>query len=345
MDSIAYVSLPEAAQILEARGILTPDGKPYKPATIKVWCHRGFFPNAKTIVVRCGATSRPTWHIPICDLEAFTLRRDRSKPGITTRDAAALLGNTIQPGTVETYIREGKITGAVKIGKDWYVPAESIATYQAMYFTPKPPKSIPPKKERRSKKPKPERKPKPQRYDPGPEKVCKRCEQMRSIDEYVADPRFLDGHSSWCKACYAEYRKRPEQKAKQNQRAKERYADPEWRAMYQAKNNARTRERYHTDPTYKQRKAKYKSVFNHKRRTKTRTGDLTVEQWEEIKAYYGNVCLCCGSIENLQLEHVVPLARGGEHTASNIQVLCKSCNGKKMTKIIDYRPDKGARFR
>lgn len=54
---------------------------------------------------------------------------------------------------------------------------------------------------------------------------------------------------------------------------------------------------------------------------------------------YGKVCLCCGSNENITLDHVVPIVNDGDYTLSNLQPLCKSCNSKKGSKTIDYRTD------
>ena len=34
-----------------------------------------------------------------------------------------------------------------------------------------------------------------------------------------------------------------------------------------------------------------------------------------------------------ELDHVVPLARGGSHTRDNVQCLCRACNGKKGAKL------------
>lgn len=52
---------------------------------------------------------------------------------------------------------------------------------------------------------------------------------------------------------------------------------------------------------------------------------------------YGKRCLCCGNEENMSLDHVIPVIKGGENNVDNLQPLCKSCNSKKGTKIIDYR--------
>lgn len=74
-------------------------------------------------------------------------------------------------------------------------------------------------------------------------------------------------------------------------------------------------------------------------------GRFTGEQFKALCRHYGNRCLLCGETGGkLTPDHVVPLARGGSNGIENIQPLCASCNNRKKTRIIDYRPDKGARF-
>lgn len=48
-------------------------------------------------------------------------------------------------------------------------------------------------------------------------------------------------------------------------------------------------------------------------------------------------CLCCGTTLDLTIDHVLPLSLGGTNTLGNYQVLCRSCNSSKGTKVIDYR--------
>jgi CRISPR/Cas system Type II protein with McrA/HNH and RuvC-like nuclease domain len=41
------------------------------------------------------------------------------------------------------------------------------------------------------------------------------------------------------------------------------------------------------------------------------------------------VCTYCGSLDNLQWEHIIPRSRGGPDSIDNLVLSCKSCNMKK----------------
>lgn len=45
------------------------------------------------------------------------------------------------------------------------------------------------------------------------------------------------------------------------------------------------------------------------------------------------VCVQCGSKQNLQFDHIIPIAQGGSTTVVNLQLLCQPCNGSKGKKI------------
>ena len=48
----------------------------------------------------------------------------------------------------------------------------------------------------------------------------------------------------------------------------------------------------------------------------------------------GHCCVYCGSKENLQCDHVVPVALGGRHTLSNLAAACRACNLSKGSKPL-----------
>lgn len=66
-------------------------------------------------------------------------------------------------------------------------------------------------------------------------------------------------------------------------------------------------------------------------------GIFTTEDERRLYKLYDR-CLCCGTAEDLTTDHVIPLVKGGANSLENCQVLCRSCNSKKYTKTIDYRP-------
>jgi hypothetical protein len=62
---------------------------------------------------------------------------------------------------------------------------------------------------------------------------------------------------------------------------------------------------------------------------------------DEVKIFVwqrdGGRCVRCGSRENLEFDHVIPLSAGGSNTARNIQLLCESCNRGKGANLA-WRP-------
>lgn len=47
----------------------------------------------------------------------------------------------------------------------------------------------------------------------------------------------------------------------------------------------------------------------------------------------GGACRACGSMIELQFDHVIPVARGGGSTEQNLQVLCGPCNRRKGASV------------
>lgn len=43
----------------------------------------------------------------------------------------------------------------------------------------------------------------------------------------------------------------------------------------------------------------------------------------------GNKCIVCGSKENLTIDHITSVYRGGTNDYDNLQTLCINCNSRK----------------
>jgi 5-methylcytosine-specific restriction endonuclease McrA len=48
----------------------------------------------------------------------------------------------------------------------------------------------------------------------------------------------------------------------------------------------------------------------------------------------GGRCIRCGSRENLEFDHIIPVADGGSSTERNVQLLCEPCNRTKGRSVI-----------
>ncbi len=67
-----------------------------------------------------------------------------------------------------------------------------------------------------------------------------------------------------------------------------------------------------------------------RRRSQQRNGNVTAEEWTAILAANDYACKYCGAKDRpLEMDHIVPLSKGGRHCANNIAPACKPCNSKK----------------
>lgn len=129
---------------------------------------------------------------------------------------------------------------------------------------------------------------------------CGHCRQFLPADRFHKSNRTLLGLKSDCKQCHSEMSLRSR--------------DPENTRRLRREAEARRRAR----------KA-------------GATGHVSAEDMLAISSAWGAECLRCGTSEDLQWDHVVPLARGGSHCISNLQRLCRSCNEIKQSRDFDYR--------
>jgi hypothetical protein len=65
--------------------------------------------------------------------------------------------------------------------------------------------------------------------------------------------------------------------------------------------------------------------------------NVTRTQRARIIERDGGKCRHCGGVEQLCIDHVVPVSRGGTSDDGNLQVLCLSCNTKKGNKLSEVR--------
>ena len=66
---------------------------------------------------------------------------------------------------------------------------------------------------------------------------------------------------------------------------------------------------------------------------------LSKGQWRRLREAIferdGRKCSYCGATEDLAVDHVVPLSRGGTNDPGNLTPACKPCNSSKRDKLVE----------
>ena len=89
------------------------------------------------------------------------------------------------------------------------------------------------------------------------------------------------------------------------------------------------------------RQRRQESRISRLRKIRIRENDLVKTRREripeEVRAFVWRRdeerCVQCGSQDELQFDHIIPVARGGSSTIENIQILCGECNRQKSDSI------------
>jgi len=90
--------------------------------------------------------------------------------------------------------------------------------------------------------------------------------------------------------------------------------------------------------TAKGRESAIRGVNKRRSLASSTEGQLTAQEWNEIKEEFLHCCAYCGvqesSARKLTRDHLVPLTKGGLHVKKNIVPACQPCNSAKGNKII-----------
>lgn len=120
-------------------------------------------------------------------------------------------------------------------------------------------------------------------------------------------------------AYLAQYREKNRERLREYQRnwaLENRVAEREKSARYLAKNK------------------EWNAEKSQKRRAKLRDVGVFLVTNFEMKKLYESECIACGSAENITIDHIIPISRGGRHSIGNLQSLCLSCNSSKHNKTM-----------
>jgi len=198
-------------------------------------------------------------------------------------------------------------------------------------------------------------------------KTCTKCGEAKQADEFYKRRRAKDGLRCQCKACDAAYKKGYNAEHKEENAARNkawRDANPDKVAAYCAEHaeeiaaRSRIYRAEHADGVaaygrvycadhadevaarmreWRQANPEKKAAYKHRRRALQRAA--TVEDFDIVAVWErdSRTCIYCGATDNLTIDHIKPLAKGGAHNPDNLCVACLSCNSsKRATPLIRW---------
>ncbi len=143
------------------------------------------------------------------------------------------------------------------------------------------------------------------------------------------------------------HRKRQLEYAK-NHREQERLRAAKWRKEHPEKVRELDRQKYlNAKASIKEYNRKYRnenreavSIWQRNRQARKRAGSgkVTRKFILDLFVVQGGICLMCKADfaeTGYQIDHIVPLSKGGEHANWNVQLLCPTCNKRKSARTME----------
>ena len=160
-------------------------------------------------------------------------------------------------------------------------------------------------------------------------KQCTKCLERKTLDQYTRSSTCNDGLRGDCKSCVSKYR------AKYHLDHLERD-----RNNHRAYNESHKLEIAFSARRWTSAHLGNKRMATAKRRAIT-SDVIPSDTWDMLIVLYGERCMYpnCLEITKLELDHIIPVSKGGKHSFNNFQILCKYHNCSKGNRnSIDYRP-------
>jgi 5-methylcytosine-specific restriction endonuclease McrA len=191
-------------------------------------------------------------------------------------------------------------------------------------------------------------------------KQCFHCKTDKPVTEFIKDKYKKSGYKSTCLACN---RVKANSKLPLDAPRKRTFdvamSSSEYSKLWATENPKRRHEidvKSRNNPINRQKRAaqmRYYRLQNptaykdwkfanpekananwNRRRQYFNTANLYQVTKNEILKLYNANCFYCGSSEEIQIDHVMPISRGGKHSIGNLVAACGPCNRQKHSKTV-----------
>ncbi len=170
-------------------------------------------------------------------------------------------------------------------------------------------------------------------------KRCTKCGQDKPLDDFAdRSERGAGAKKSRCRECLAQAQKDRRKANLDEVREYERA----WRAansekVWASQKRWRDNNRETYNDTVKRWRRRHPDRYSEARdryrasRSQAETLDVSRAEIDRIRA---SACFVCGTRDEIQVDHIVPLSRGGRHSIGNLQPLCAKHNAQKGAKLL-----------
>jgi len=191
-------------------------------------------------------------------------------------------------------------------------------------------------------------------------KICSGCNELKTFDYFYKNKSGKYGYTAWCKVCVSKNGKAYRQKnCERIREVKKSYYQSnskkirESHKAYYYANYERFKEskKAYREANLDRRKKYYKEYMtanpeknrekSSARRAKILSNGVFKITNKDLKKLYNSSCLYCGSKKHIQMDHIIPIIKGGRHSIGNLAPACGKCNQSKGAKLlIEWRGKK-----
>jgi 5-methylcytosine-specific restriction endonuclease McrA len=169
-------------------------------------------------------------------------------------------------------------------------------------------------------------------------KTCSKCKQIKTFDEFTNHKSHADGKTSQCRTCIAKTKRQKYKNDLQKSKIanKANYVKHKEKRLVYAKTHRKPYDKQAAELGRKWRSENKElmAFYQRARRAKIKNNSIYYVSSKELKKLKNSPCFYCGNNDLIEIDHIIPIARGGSHGIGNLISACRGCNRSRQDKTI-----------